>query len=72
MSGHLLTSVINNMGSESRIHYSSFTKFYLEDKAAGKPWITCLPFPVQLVERVEVFDYVSLNRFVSRYCYHHG
>ena len=38
----------------------------------GKPWITKLPFPVQVVERVETFDHISGNRFVTRYAYHHG
>src|SRR5690606_29983782 len=48
------------------------TKFYLEDKARGRPWITRLPFPVHVVERVETFDHVGRNRFVTRYSYHHG
>ena len=38
----------------------------------GKPWITRLPFPVHVVERVETYDHVSGNRFVTRYAYHHG
>ena len=42
------------------------------DKAAGRPWVTRLPFPVHVVERVETFDRVSGNRFVTRYAYHHG
>ncbi|MGZ8249468.1 MAG: toxin TcdB middle/C-terminal domain-containing protein [Methylomagnum sp.] len=37
-----------------------------------KPWITQLPFPVQVVERVEAYDQISRNRFVTRYAYHHG
>ena len=40
--------------------------------AAGKPWITRLPFPVHVVERVETYDRISRNRFVTRYAYHHG
>ena len=31
----------------------SSTAFYLADKAAGRPWVTRLAFPVQVVERVE-------------------
>ena len=38
----------------------------------GKPWITRLPFPVHVVERVETHDLISRNRFVTRYAYHHG
>ena len=69
---HLLVKVRNNLGAETQIEYASSTEFYLADKAAGKPWITRLPFPVQVVKRVETYDYVSRNRFVSSYAYHHG
>lgn len=69
---HLMIGARNNLGAETRMHYVSSTQFYLADKAAGKPWITRLPFPVHVVERVETFDHISQNRFVSRYAYHHG
>jgi len=69
---HLLIGVTNNLGAETRVHYASSTKFYLDDKQAGKPWITRLPFPVHVVDRVETYDYISRNRFVTRYAYHHG
>ena len=69
---HLLTSVNNNIGFETRVQYASSTQFYLKDKIAGKPWATKLAFPVQVVERVETFDLVSRNLFVTRYAYHHG
>ncbi len=69
---HLMIATRNNLGAETRVRYASSTRFYLEDKAAGRPWITRLPFPVQVVERVETYDHVGRNRFVSRYAYHHG
>ena len=69
---HLLTMVRNNLGAETHIEYASSTKFYLEDKAAGTPWITRLPFPVHVVTRVETRDLISGNRFVTRSTYHHG
>ncbi len=68
----LLTKIINNLGAETLIEYSSSTKFYLEDLANGEPWITRLPFPVHVVTRVESCDLVAGNRFVSEYSYHHG
>ena len=64
--------MVNNLGAETRICYAPSTKFYVADKLAGTPWITRLPFPVQVVERVETLDRISRNRFVSRYTYHHG
>ena len=69
---HLLVKVVNNLGAETRVTYAPSTKFYLEDKKAGKPWITRLPFPVHVVERVETCDHISRNRFTTRYAYHHG
>lgn len=50
----------------------SAQSLYLADKAAGTPWVTRLPFPVHVVERVETCDDVSRNRFITRYSYHHG
>jgi RHS repeat-associated protein len=69
---HLLSRVRNNLGVETAVTYAASTAFYLADKAAGWPWVTRLPFPVHVVERVETFDWVSRNRFVTRYTYHHG
>ena len=69
---HLLLKVVNNLGAETHIHYAPSTKFYLNDKYAGKPWISKLPFPVHVVEQVETLDHISRNRFVTRYAYHHG
>jgi len=69
---HLLIKSFNNLGAETLVHYAPSTKFYLKDKAEGKPWITKLPFPVHVVERVETYDWISKNRFVTRYSYHHG
>ncbi len=69
---HLLVKTVNNLGAETRVQYAPSTKFYLQDKRDGKPWITRLPFPVHVVERVETHDHISGNRFVTRYAYHHG
>jgi len=69
---HLLIKTINNLGAETVIRYAPSTKFYLDDKQKGRPWITKLPFPVHCVERVETLDFTSRNRFVTRYALHHG
>ena len=41
------------------MQYAPSTKFYLADKLAGTPWVTRLPFPVHVVERVETYDRIS-------------
>jgi RHS repeat-associated protein len=69
---HLLIKTVNNLGAETVVQYAPSTKFYLQDKLAGTPWITKLPFPVHVVERVETLDRISGNRFVTRHAYHHG
>ncbi|MCB1227012.1 MAG: hypothetical protein KDK99_14440 [Verrucomicrobiales bacterium] len=69
---HLLTRIVNNLGAETHLSYRSSTQFYLDDLNEGRPWLTKLPFPVHVVDRVETLDRISRNRFVSRYTYHEG
>lgn len=69
---YLLTKVENNLGVETVISYAPSTRFYLEDQLSGNPWVTKLHFPVHLVERVEIHDQISRNRYITRYAYHHG
>ena len=69
---HLLNHVRNNLGAETVIEYGFSTEFYLADKAAETQWVTRLAFPVHVVKRVETYDFISRNRFVTSYTYHHG
>jgi RHS repeat-associated protein len=69
---YLLIQMTNNLGAETRIQYAPSTRFYVTDRLAGTPWLTRIPFPVHVVERVETYDHVNRNRFVTRYAYHHG
>lgn len=69
---HVLTKYVNNLGKETSLEYKSSAHFYLKDKLGGKPWITKLPFPVQVVSRITVEEKVTDVRFTSEYRYHHG
>jgi RHS repeat-associated protein len=69
---YLLTSASNNLGATTRLTYAPSTRFYLQDQAADTPWITRLPFPVHVVERVQTDEAVSRTSIVSSYTYHHG
>lgn len=69
---HLLVKIVNNLGAETQIKYASSTKFYLQDKFIGKPWITKLAFPVHCVETITILDHIQQTRFTIRYAYHHG
>ena len=69
---YLLKETNNNMGAITRLKYEASTQFYLKDRKQGNPWITKLPFPVQVMTRQEIYDEIAGNHFVSRYAYHHG
>jgi hypothetical protein len=66
---HLLIKSVNNLGVETEVHYAASTRFYLEDKRNGRSWVTRLPFPVHVVERVVTHDRISGNQFVTSYAY---
>ncbi len=69
---YVLTEMSNNMGATTKVRYAPSTKYFLEDQANGTPWITKLPFPVQVVDKVEVIDHISKTKLVTTYKYHHG
>lgn len=70
---YLLTEMRNNIGSLTRVEYAPSTRFYLEDeKRPETRWKTTLPFPVQVVTRVEVIDALSGGKLTTEYRYHHG
>lgn len=69
---HLLSKLTNHLGATTTLRYAPSTRFDLEDRLAGRPWATRLPFPVQVLERAQVDDAVSGTRLTRRYAYHHG
>lgn len=69
---HLMTFYKNNLGKEVTLSYTPSTRFYLDDKLAGRPWVTKLHFPVYCLSKIETRDKISGLRFVSQYRYHHG
>ncbi|ASC73436.1 Mono(ADP-ribosyl)transferase SpvB [Halomicronema hongdechloris C2206] len=70
---YLLNEMDNHMGSLTRVGYRSSIEFYLEDEVRPETrWKTNLPFPVQVVSRVEVIDQISQGKLTTEYKYHHG
>ncbi|MBE7385210.1 MAG: VCBS repeat-containing protein [Leptolyngbya sp. SIO1E4] len=70
---YLLNRMENHMGAETRVAYVSSTVFYQEDeKRPETRWKTTLPFPVQVVHRVEVIDRISRGKLTTEYRYRHG
>lgn len=68
----LLTKMNNNMGTTTRVRYGSSAQHATRDRKEGRPWLTPLPFPVNVVDEVEVIDHVSRTKLVTTYRYHHG
>jgi RHS repeat-associated protein len=70
---YLLDSMDNHLGARTRVTYRPSTSYYLADQTnPATRWRTTLPFPVQVVARVEVADEISSGRLVTEYRYHHG
>jgi RHS repeat-associated protein len=69
---HIMTGYKNNLGKEVYLEYTPSTRFYIEDKLAGRPWVTKLHFPVHCVAKTETLDAISGFRYTSSYKYHHG
>jgi hypothetical protein len=70
---YLLGEMDNHMGAVTKVGYLPSTRFYLDDqKRRDIRWKTPLPFPVQVVSRVEVIDEISRGKLTTVYRYHHG
>jgi RHS repeat-associated protein len=69
---YLMNAIDSGLGARTTVSYAPSTEFLLRDLASGRPWRTRLPFPVHVVQRVEVADGVSKGRLVSEYAYHDG
>ncbi|MES2133231.1 MAG: SpvB/TcaC N-terminal domain-containing protein [Bacteroidota bacterium] len=70
---YVLQEMNNNMGSLTRVSYGSSVYHYLRDEAQpATRWKTDLPFAVQVVNKVEVYDFLSGGKLVTQYNYHNG
>ncbi|MBC7813394.1 MAG: hypothetical protein H7175_19700, partial [Burkholderiales bacterium] len=70
---YLLNEMDNHMGAVTRVQYAPSTRDYLADNQHyATKWRTSLPFPVQVVARVEVIDAISRGKLTTQYHYHHG
>ena len=69
---YLLTEMDNHSGAVTRVAYAPSTTFLLADRAKRRPSHGTLPFPVQVVQRVDVVDSISHSTLTTEYRYHHG
>ncbi len=70
---YVLDRMDNHLGAVTKVSYAASTRFYLEDEVRPQTrWRTPLPFPVQVVARVEMMDQISRGKLTTEYRYHHG
>ena len=69
---HIMVSYKNNFGKEVTLEYTPSTKFFIDDKKAGKPWVTKLHFSVHCISKTITEDKITGYQFISEYKYHHG
>ncbi len=69
---YIMVAYKNNLGKQVSLEYTPSTHFYLEDKKAGKPWVTKLHFPIHCISKTITEDKICGYKFVTEYRYHHG
>jgi RHS repeat-associated protein len=69
---YLLSSFTNGLGLSTRITYRTSTSYAIQDAAAGSPWNTYHPFPVQCAARTDQTDEASGVTVSTVYSYHGG
>jgi len=69
---YLLSSFTNGLGQSTRITYRTSTSYAIEDAAAGSPWNTYHPFPVQCAARTDQTDEATGVTASTVYSYHGG
>jgi len=70
---YVLREVDNNLGALTRVYYGTSTAHRVrDDDNPATRWKTFLPFPVQVVDRVEVFDLISKTKQATEYTYRNG
>jgi RHS repeat-associated protein len=70
---YLLNKLDNHLGATTLVEYVPSTQFFLADEMRPQTrWKTRLPFPVQVVAKVEAIDAVSGGKRTTEYSYHHG
>lgn len=69
---YLLSLIDQQMGSQTRVTYTTSSKQYLLDQKQGRSWATKLFFPIQVVAQIDMVDHISNSHHTSRYRYHDG
>jgi RHS repeat-associated protein len=68
----LLCGVVNSLGAETTLTYTSAAECRLADAAAGRDWVGRLPFALEVVSSVREWDALNGSGTETGYSYHHG
>jgi RHS repeat-associated protein len=66
----VLSSIDNGRGGLISVAWRASTQYQLDDARAGRPWVTQVPFPVQVVASITREDRIANSRSISRFAYH--
>jgi RHS repeat-associated protein len=70
---YVMHEMNNHLGAITRVEYAPSTRYYRDDERdPATRWQTRLPFPVQVIARVEAIDQISGGKLTTEYRYHHG
>ncbi|ERT11034.1 hypothetical protein O185_21620 [Photorhabdus temperata J3] len=69
---YLLEGMNNNMGADTQFHYSNSAQSWLDEKQAFPQAVCHLPFPVQLLTRVQTLDEITGNCLTQTCRYRRG
>ncbi|QBY44085.1 SpvB/TcaC N-terminal domain-containing protein [Arsenophonus nasoniae] len=73
---YLLNRQNNNCGTDSRFYYRSSVQFWLDEKQQAiqqnKSYASHLPFPIQLLNKINQLDEITMSCFSQSVNYFHG
>ncbi|WP_109832100.1 SpvB/TcaC N-terminal domain-containing protein [Reichenbachiella versicolor] len=69
---YLLTQIDNNMGAIKTMTYGSSSWCYLKDKQLGRPWVTHIPYAINVLTSVTHHDQISNTTLENCFHYSHG
>jgi RHS repeat-associated protein len=70
---YVLDQMDNHLGAVTRVAYAPSTQYYLGDQERPETrWRAPLPFPVQVVSKVQVIDQISRSKLTTEFRYHDG
>ena len=65
-----IKTISNGIGRTTTVYYRSSVTDMVKDRDDGNPWPDKLPFPIQVVSKIETHD--GMNAYSTQFVYHDG